>query len=343
MTVLPSSRCSRAMMPGSTLGGRSESTRAGMSGRATLRTRVRFIADSAGILDAKARGHARTQAAAIAEQFDENFKSSTRRVDHGADLLHAGQVLLAGYVGGSYFELLALVDPAKELLGESKAHFERRLGGDPEEPFAFGHVLPLTYITTGNQAGKRGGDFGFLQFEFERALLFARGVQSLLNALDVPLVGFGLVLGMLQLFLRGQTEIPQMLLALIVRFEYLRLGLPVVEVGLNAAGFRACGFKACVELPVVHVSKDDAGLHPGRCIKKNLVDQPFALRGNLDLMLDNDGPGNDNGGVRGFRWRRRSRGWGGRRRRNRFRIGRSRRLAARIATTDDEQNSPDRE
>src|SRR5215469_18567794 len=152
--------CSRVMMPRSRRGGRSESTRAGMSGRATLRTRVRFIADSVGILDANARGHARTQAAAIAEQFDKNFKGAARRVDHRADLLHAGQVFLVGGVGGSYFELLAMVDPAKKLLGESKAHFKRRFGGDPEEPFAFGHVLPLTYITTGNQAGKRGGDFG---------------------------------------------------------------------------------------------------------------------------------------------------------------------------------------
>src|SRR6516165_9758620 len=178
--------CSRAMMPGSRRGGRSESTRAGMSGRATLRTRVKFIADSAGIIDAKARGHAGAQAAAIAEQFDENFESSARRVDHGANLLHTGQVLLARYVGGSYFELLAVVDPAKELLGESKAHFERCLGGDPEKPFAFGHALPLAHVATGNQAGKWSGDFGFFQLEFERALLFARGVQSLLNALDVP-------------------------------------------------------------------------------------------------------------------------------------------------------------
>src|SRR5215469_16527271 len=176
MTGLPSSICSRAMTPGSRRGGRSESTRAGMSGRATLRTRVRFIADSAGILDANAGGHARTQAAAIAEQFDENFKSAARRVDHRADLLHAGQVFLGGGVGGSYFELLAMVDPAKKLFRESKAHFERRLGGDPEKPFAFGDALPLAHVAPGNQAGKRSGDLGFFQFEFERTLLFTRGV-----------------------------------------------------------------------------------------------------------------------------------------------------------------------
>src|SRR6516225_5190891 len=246
MTVLPPSRCSRAMMPGSRRGGRSESTRAGMSGRATLRTRVKFIADSAGILDAKARGHAGAQAAAIAEQFDENLKSAARRVDYRADFFDAGQVFLVGGVGGSHFELLAMMDPAKELLGESKAHFERRLGGDPEKPFAFGHALPLAHVATGNQTRKRGGDFGFFQFEFERALLFTRGVQSLLNALDVPLIGFGLVLGVLQLFLGGKAEIPQMLLAQIVRLEHLRLGLPVLEVGFNAAGLGARGFKARV-------------------------------------------------------------------------------------------------
>src|SRR5215469_6605304 len=172
MTVLPPSRCSRAMMPGSRRGGRSESTRAGMSGRATLRTRVRFIADSVGIFDANARGHAGTQAAAIAEQFDENFKGAARRVDHRADLLHAGQVFLVGGVGGSYFELLAMVDPAKELFRESKAHLERCLGGDPEEPFALGHALSLAHVATGNQAGKGSGDFGFFQFELERTLLF---------------------------------------------------------------------------------------------------------------------------------------------------------------------------
>src|SRR6516164_8933228 len=171
MTVLPPSRCSRAMMPGSRRGGRSESTRAGMSGRATLRTRIRFIADSVRVLYANARGHARTQAAAIAEQFDENFKSAARRVDHRADLLHAGQVFLVGGVGGSYFEWLALVDPAKELFPESKAHFERCLGGDPEKPFAFGYALSLAHVATGNQASKWSGDLGFFQFEFEQTLL----------------------------------------------------------------------------------------------------------------------------------------------------------------------------
>src|SRR3974390_343855 len=208
MTGLPSSICSRAMMPGSRRGGRSESTRAGISGRATLRTRVRFIGDSLRILDANAGGHSWTQAAAVAEQFHENLEGAARRVDHRADLFHPGQVFFAGCVCGSHFKLLPLVDPAKELFRESKAHLQWRLGGDPEEPFALGYALPFAHVAAGNQACKRGSNAGFLQFEFERAFLSARGVQSFLDALDVPLVGFGLVLGVLQLFFRGETQIP---------------------------------------------------------------------------------------------------------------------------------------
>src|ERR1700756_5560911 len=169
MTGLPSSTCSRAIMPGSRRGDFSESTRAGMSGRATLRTRVRFIVDSAWVFEANASGHAGTQAAAIAEKFDKDFKGAARRVDDGTDFLHAGSVFFAGRIRRANLKLLALMDAAEEFFREGNPHLERRFGGNPEKPLSFGNALPLANVAAGNQAIKGSSNPGFFHLEFERA------------------------------------------------------------------------------------------------------------------------------------------------------------------------------
>src|ERR1700739_2583187 len=95
----PSSICSLKTRSGGMRGGRSERMRAGMSGRATLRTRVRFMRGSPWSIEANVGGPAGAQAAAIAEQFDEDFKGAARRVDDGADFLHARNVFFTGSIG----------------------------------------------------------------------------------------------------------------------------------------------------------------------------------------------------------------------------------------------------
>src|ERR1700691_3914606 len=121
-------------------------------------------------------GHARTQGTVITDMFDENFESAARRIDDRAEVTNACDMLLVREVSGSDFELLPVVQASEQPFREREPHQEWCFGGDPEKTFAPSDVLAFAHVTTGNQAAKRGRHFGFLEFQFQGALLLLSGV-----------------------------------------------------------------------------------------------------------------------------------------------------------------------
>src|SRR5208337_4641931 len=99
----PSSMCSRNVTPGSKRGGRSTSVRAGKSGRALLRTRVRFIARLSDVLDLQVCRHAGAEGPAVARQFHQNLKRAAGRIDDWADLLDPSDMFFTGHIRRSQF------------------------------------------------------------------------------------------------------------------------------------------------------------------------------------------------------------------------------------------------
>src|SRR6195256_2317392 len=165
----PSSTCSLCTVPGGIRGGFADNIRAGISGRATSRTRVRFMRGLPRIIEADVGSHAGAQVAAVAHQLDQDLERATGGIHHGTGLLDTAAVLFTGCVHRSHFHNMALAHVAKKLFWESKTHEQRAFSGQPEEAVSFGNVLSFAYIASGDQSTKRSDYFCLFQFQFKGA------------------------------------------------------------------------------------------------------------------------------------------------------------------------------
>ena len=187
--------------------------------------------------------------------------------------------------------MLRRVYSAEIFFRQSKSHQKRRFRGDPEQPIAFAHGLAFARVAARDQSAERRGNSGFFQLQFQRAFFLMRGIQGFLHALNVPLVGLSFIFGVFQLFLRGQAQLPQILLAAVVGVEYLGLGLPIFQIRGDAARFRARRFQVRGHLLIVQPRQNRSGLDAGRRVEKNFGQKAVALGGDFHLMFDDDGTG----------------------------------------------------
>ena len=188
----------------------------------------------------------------------------------------------------------------KYFSGKVKRIRKRRLGGHPEQPLALAHGLPFANVAPRNQPIKRCGDFRFFQLEFQRAFLVVRGIQRFLDAFDIPLVGLRLVLCVLQLFLGDQAQIPEPLGADIIRLQYARLRLPILQIVRDAARLGARCLQIRGNLPVIQLSQHGSRLHSRRRVKIDFGEYAIPLRRQVHLVLDDDGSRDDESRIRRF-------------------------------------------
>src|SRR5580700_8523052 len=129
---------------------------------------------------------------------------------------------------------------------------------------------------------------------------------------------------MLQLLLRDEALAKRSLGASVIGFHDFGFGLPIFQIVFDAAGFGARGFEIGGDLAVVELRKQGAGFYPRAGLDINFGDHALALRGNFDLMLNDQRAGSREavverrwhgtrrrGGRRACRGYRRGRGRGG--------------------------------
>ncbi len=129
-----------------------------------------------------------------------------------------------------------------------------------------------------------------------------------IDLLDVPLLGFGFVFRVLQFFFGDHAEIPAALRAAVVGLDDFGFGFQVADFRVDAAGFCAGGFQIGDDLAIVELRHERAGFDARGDVGEEFRDDAVALRGEIELMLDDDRAGDDERCIRNIGWARRWRG-----------------------------------
>ena len=119
-----------------------------------------------------------------------------------------------------------------------------------------------------------------------------RGIELFLDAQNVPLVRFGFVLRVLQLFFGKQLFIPQSLGANVIRFEHFCFCFPIFQVRRNAAGFCSRSFKIRSQLTVIQPGEHRAGANTIPGFRGNAGNNSVTLSRHVHLMFHDQWRGN---------------------------------------------------
>ena len=168
MTGLPSSICSRKLVPGSIRGQRSDSVRAGMSGKATSRARVEIHAALPLIIEVDVGGHAGAQG--------RRGRPSTPpalRTCHWRDP-STGLISLMRppcFSSGAFTEITSTAWPRRTWPKSFSGRVKRMSSGpsavSQKIAVSFGNILSFAHITPGDQSTKRSNYFCLFQFQFQ--------------------------------------------------------------------------------------------------------------------------------------------------------------------------------
>jgi hypothetical protein len=176
-----------------------------------------------------------------------------------------------------------------KLGGQSEPYTQRASGSDPQEAFVPSDGLANTNVSTSNDPIKGRRHLGFLEFQLQGSFGVTGIDEKLFDAFNVPMVSFGLELGVFKLFLSDELGIPHFAGALQVCFENLDLRLPIIEIGFGTGGPGASPFQVSYDLSVVQFGEELSLAHTRAGFDENLHYDAFALGGYVDLILDHDG------------------------------------------------------
>ena len=141
-----------------------------------------------------------------------------------------------------------------------------------------------------------GGDMQtaiILEFEIERMFAGLRVGQEFSYPLYIPVIRFGFIARMFDLFFGDDARLPHFFRPAQVRVEHLGFRLPVVQVRGGAAGAGAGGFQVRCYLAVIELRQNLTFLHLGAGLGEDCGDRALPLGAHVDLIFDDEGTGSD--------------------------------------------------